>query len=349
MRSSRSPVPRPWVAETGNGSPRPSPCSSAVRWASSARSTLLATTRTGTSAAAQGRAPARRRRRARPARASATIRTTSASAIPSRAWCWMSRASSSSSARSMPPVSSSSKATPFHSVATRLRSRVTPGWAWVTASRPPASRLTRVLLPTLGKPTMATVGRLRDGSCHAPLVGERDDAGDDLVSGEAGGVELDRVVGGRRAPCSRVASRRRGGAGRRGPPRSSPLWAARRRARSSSEAVRKTFSGESGLTTVPMSRPSATKSPAAISSPLARRPSPRARPGGPRPARRPRSPRARGSPSPTSSPSSATRLAVEADPQARAPSARSPRRRRGRRPGASAASATQRYIAPESR
>jgi hypothetical protein len=39
---------------------------------------------------------------------------------------------------------------------------------------------------------------------------------------------------------------------------SSPVCAARRRARSSAEAVRKIFSGASGLTTVPMSRPSAT-------------------------------------------------------------------------------------------
>ena len=37
-----------------------------------------------------------------------------------------------------------------------------------------------------------------------------------------------------------------------------PVSAARRRARSSSLAVRNTFSGASGLTTVPMSRPSAT-------------------------------------------------------------------------------------------
>ena len=36
------------------------------------------------------------------------------------------------------------------------------------------------------------------------------------------------------------------------------LSAARRRARSCSEAERKTLSGDSGLTTVPMSRPSAT-------------------------------------------------------------------------------------------
>ncbi len=42
------------MAETGSGSPRPSLCSSAVRCSSSGRSTLLATTRTGHLGAAQG-------------------------------------------------------------------------------------------------------------------------------------------------------------------------------------------------------------------------------------------------------------------------------------------------------
>src|ERR1700690_1394937 len=53
-RSSRSPLPRPCVAETANGSPSPSLWSSAVRCSSSGRSTLLATARTGTSAPPPG-------------------------------------------------------------------------------------------------------------------------------------------------------------------------------------------------------------------------------------------------------------------------------------------------------
>src|SRR5689334_20731200 len=111
----------------------------------------------------------------------------------------------------MPPVSTSSKATPFHSVASRLRSRVTPGSGEVTASLPPTRRLTRVLLPTLGKPTTATVGRLTralavpfargaDGrnSCsrQTSFLGEGDDAGDDLVKLQGRGVDLHRVFGG---------------------------------------------------------------------------------------------------------------------------------------------------------
>ena len=90
-------------------------------------------------------------------------------------------------------------------------------------------------------------------------MGEGDDAADDLFEAEAGGVELDRVGGG--AQGAVLALGVAGVAGRwaaRTEATSSPVSAARRRARSSSEAVRKTFSGESGLTTVPMSRPSAT-------------------------------------------------------------------------------------------
>ena len=65
------------------------------------------------------------------------------------------------------------------------------------------------------------------------------------------------------APCPG----RRAAPGRAGPSRTSvPSSAARRRARSSGEAVRKTFTAASGATTVPMSRPSATQSPSASSS-----------------------------------------------------------------------------------
>ena len=124
-RSSRSPVPRPWVAETAIGSPRPSAWSSAASGSSAAESTLLATTTTGTSArrriSATSASPWRR-----PARASSTIATASASAIASRAWSWTARESESAAARSTPPVSMSSKRTPFHSHSSALRSRVTP-------------------------------------------------------------------------------------------------------------------------------------------------------------------------------------------------------------------------------
>src|SRR5262245_54657037 len=38
-----------------------------------------------------------------------------------------------------------------------MRSRVTPGWSWTIAWRLPTRRLKSVDLPTLGRPTMATV------------------------------------------------------------------------------------------------------------------------------------------------------------------------------------------------
>ncbi len=133
----------------------------------------------------RGRAPRGRRRRAgsgRPLRS------------PTRACAWTARASSSASARSTPPVSISSKRRPFHSHSSARRSRVTPGSASVTASLPPARRLTRVLLPALGKPTT------RDGGVFTPgLVSPgnaRPHALDHLIDRELGGVELDGIVGG---------------------------------------------------------------------------------------------------------------------------------------------------------
>ena len=70
-----------------------------------------------------------------PARASTTSTARSASASPARAWARIARASGSGSPRSMPPVSTSENALPFHSHATSLRSRVTPGARATTASR----------------------------------------------------------------------------------------------------------------------------------------------------------------------------------------------------------------------
>src|SRR5207249_2126863 len=63
------------------------------------------------------------------------------------------------SATSTPPVSITTKRLPAHSATSSLRSRVTPGVSCTTAARDSVSRLTRVDLPTLGKPTIATVPR----------------------------------------------------------------------------------------------------------------------------------------------------------------------------------------------
>src|SRR3954468_18804511 len=156
-------------------------------------STLLAASRTGTSArrsfAASSVSPGRT-----PVRTSTTSTATSDSASACRACDWTARARSSSSSMSTPPVSTSTKRRPFHSVSISLRSRVTPDCSCTTASRVPVRRLTRVDLPTFGKPTMATLGRAI-GLRALPLAGQVRDPLDHLLDRQVAGVDLDRVVG----------------------------------------------------------------------------------------------------------------------------------------------------------
>src|SRR4051812_37490367 len=157
-------------------------------------STLLAATSTGFSAPRSSRAssvsPGRR-----PVRASTTSTATSDSARAARACDWTARDRSSSSSRSTPPVSTRTKRRPFHSVSISLRSRVTPDCSWTTASRVPVRRLTSVDLPTLGKPTIATLGSAI-GLYALSLAGQAGDPLDHLVDGQVAGVDLDGVVGG---------------------------------------------------------------------------------------------------------------------------------------------------------
>ena len=204
---------------------------------------------------------------------------------------------------------------------------------------------------------LADVGEADDGDGRRssggsmprpPLAGEGDDAADDLFEARPVVSSSTASSAARRAPCSRSvsrASRRRWAASTVST--SSPVSAARRRARSSSEAVRKTFSGESGLTTVPMSRPSATKSPAAIRSALAGDHR-LAHPGWTETREAAAVTSGARIASLTSRPPSSTRRPSKpiSSPPASAPSA-SPSSRST--PASSAASATQRYIAPESR
>jgi hypothetical protein len=76
-----------------------------------------------------------------------------------------------------PPVSTRRKRCPVHSASTSLRSRVTPGSSSTMASRRPMMRLSSVDLPTLGRPMMATMGRVGHGQASrarrraAPWVG----------------------------------------------------------------------------------------------------------------------------------------------------------------------------------
>src|SRR5262245_15312304 len=161
-RSSRSPVPCPWSAEIGSGSPSPSRWNSRASSSRLGSSTLFATTRTGL--------PERRRMSATssspgvtPALASTTRRTRSAAPTARPACSATCCVSGEGSAMSTPPVSTRTKRLPAHSQTTSLRSRVTPGVSKTTASRVAVRRLTRVDLPTLGKPTTATPPR-RGGS-----------------------------------------------------------------------------------------------------------------------------------------------------------------------------------------
>ena len=130
---------------------------------------------------------------------------------------------------------------------TRLRSRVTPGSAWVTASRPPASRLTSVLLPTLGKPTTATVGRLSRSST-IPRSRARETISSTTSCTDLPVVSTTTASSAfRRALILRSSSSlSRSSSAVRTAETSSPVSIARRRARSSGEAVRYTFSGAWG-------------------------------------------------------------------------------------------------------
>src|SRR5919201_1613275 len=103
-----------------------------------------------------------------PARASVRKRTRSASSTAALACSTIERAIGSLPAMSMPPVSINRNRLPFHSQTSSLRSRVTPGVSWTTAARVSVRRLTSVDLPTLGKPTIATVPR-RPSSEPAPF------------------------------------------------------------------------------------------------------------------------------------------------------------------------------------
>ena len=155
--SSKSPVPRPWIALTERGSPRPSATNSQAESSRFASSTLFTTKRTGrprrriTLAAARSSSVT-------PVVTSTTISTTSASAS-ARSTCSLTLASSSSPPASHPPVSITSKGTPAHSAGITLRSRVTPCSSSTTAARVPAMRFTKEDLPTFGRPAITTVGR----------------------------------------------------------------------------------------------------------------------------------------------------------------------------------------------
>ena len=159
-RSSRSPVPRPWAAETATGSPRPSPWKSCASTRSCGASILFAATTIG-------RLPRRRMSAISwspgrmPARASTTSSATWASASAARAWSWIETASGSSSSRSTPPVSISVKLRPFQSVESSLRSRVMPG--------PLVDDRLAALREAVDEARLADVRIADDGDLHASI------------------------------------------------------------------------------------------------------------------------------------------------------------------------------------
>ena len=61
-------------------------------------------------------------------------------------------------AGSMPPVSTRENLRPHHSASPKIRSRVTPGVSSTMERRFPTILLKSVDFPTLGRPTMATIG-----------------------------------------------------------------------------------------------------------------------------------------------------------------------------------------------
>ena len=156
MKSRRSPVPRPCCALTVCGSPAPRRMKSqeAASWISS--STLLTTRATCL--------PLFRAQRAACPSSStspvvtSTTRSTRSASLSAASACFETLDSSESPTSSHPPVSTTSKVTPFQSISTALRSRVTPRCSSTTATRFPARRLTRDDLPTFGRPTITTWG-----------------------------------------------------------------------------------------------------------------------------------------------------------------------------------------------
>ena len=99
------------------------------------------------------------------------------------------------SSSSKPAVSITRNSSPSSFASPSRRSRVTPGRSSTSARRLPTSRLNSVDLPTLGRPTMATVGKRHGGAAiAAPSSG----AAESLSGTRAAGavvVDVERRIG----------------------------------------------------------------------------------------------------------------------------------------------------------
>ena len=233
-----------------------------------ARIDLVATTNTG--------AVDRRRRRASwasssviPDATSTTSRTSWASSI-ARTACRPASASTPFGRWRYPAVSTSPNRLPFHVASSSTRSRVTPGSSCAIASRLPNSRLTSVDLPTFCRPTTAIRGTLTargpGRSSGAALGDDRERTCERVVHVEIARVDHDRVLGAVRGVHAGIPRSRSWSAPATslGPP--APRHAGRR---APGLRHRNSFTGASGKTAVPMSRPSITAPPSP--GPVARR------------------------------------------------------------------------------
>src|SRR5689334_725921 len=95
----------------------------------------------------------------RPSRASTSNKAASASRTAASVCARILPGKVCDSSFSNPAVSMTRKFRPSRFASPSRRSRVTPGWSSTSARRLPTSRLKSVDLPTLGRPTIATVGR----------------------------------------------------------------------------------------------------------------------------------------------------------------------------------------------
>ncbi len=152
--SNRSDIPSPCSAEIATASPKPSLKASSAPTSPALPSALLATSTTGLPRL-RSTSPNTSSNGVTPSRASNTNSAMSASSSASSVWRRMRASRLSPSSSSNPAVSISSRSMSPSRPVPKRRSRVTPGRSSTSASLRPASRLNRVDLPTLGRPTMA--------------------------------------------------------------------------------------------------------------------------------------------------------------------------------------------------
>ena len=156
IASSKSPDLRPCRAETAIGSPKPRDRKSQRSDSRRSESILLETTSTGRSTL-RNHCAINSSSWVTPTQVSTTNSTRSAALAASSTWR-LTLVSNSEPPGIQPPVSTTLNFLPIHSTSRSKRSRVIPGWSSTIATWAPKNLLKRVLFPTLGRPTITTVG-----------------------------------------------------------------------------------------------------------------------------------------------------------------------------------------------